>query len=102
MHLDIDEATALSSVSTGHLPTAELVRTLAVEAYERFKSVDEGKIADYIPALAKVPRALFGVCVVGINGAVHAAGAADYEFSIQTYPSRSYSPWSVRNLATSG
>ena len=54
------------------------------EAHERFKSVDEGKKADYIPALAKVPSGLFGVCVVGTSGIPYTAGDAQYEFSIQS------------------
>lgn len=82
--LPIDEATARRAVSTGHLPPAEQVKAIVVEAYERHKSNDEGKVADYIPALAKVSRALFGVCVVGINGVVHAVGDTEHEFSIQS------------------
>jgi glutaminase len=72
------------AISTGHLPTAEHVATLVADAYERYKSLDEGTVADYIPALAKVPRDLFGICLVGVNGAVHAVGDTDYEFSIQS------------------
>ena len=54
------------------------------EAHERFKSIDEGENADYIPALAKVPSELFGVCVVGTSGVAYAAGDTEYEFSIQS------------------
>lgn len=102
MHLDIDEATALSSLSTGHLPTAELVRTLVVEAYERFKSVGEGKVADYIPALAKVPRDFFGVCVSVSTGLFMPLATPIMSSRFKAYPSRSCSPCSVRNLATRG
>ena len=73
-----------SPVSTGRLPAAEFVRGLVAEAHERLKSVDEGKNADYIPALAKVPSDLFGVSVVETSGNVFAAGDAEYEFSIQS------------------
>jgi glutaminase len=82
--LDIDEAGGPAFVSTGHLPPAARVDTLLAEAYERFKTVDEGKVADYIPALARTPRDLFGLCVVESNGAIHAAGDTEYEFSIQS------------------
>jgi glutaminase len=82
--LYLDEAFGPSSVSTGHLPAAELVKTLLIEGYERFKSVDEGKVAGYIPALASTPRELFGLCMIGINGAVYAAGDVEHEFSIQS------------------
>jgi glutaminase len=82
--LDIDEETGPAYVSTGHLPPMERVDTLLAEAYERFKTVDEGKVADYIPALARTPRNLFGLCVVESNGAVHTAGDTEYRFSIQS------------------
>jgi glutaminase len=71
-------------VSTGHLPPAELVGRLVTETYTRFSSNDEGKRADYIPALGKVPSDLFGVCVVGTSGAAYGAGDTEYEFSIQS------------------
>ena len=54
------------------------------EAYERYKSLDEGQVADYIPALARTPRNLFGACVVGIDGHVFAVGDTAHEFSIQS------------------
>ena len=76
--------TTSSPVSTGHLPAAERVRALVAEAHERFKSINEGKNADYIPALANVPSNLFGVCIVGTSGNAFAAGDAEYEFSIQS------------------
>lgn len=80
----VDESRKYSTVSTGHLPPNELVKTLVDQAYNRFKSVDQGKVADYIPALAQVPRQLFGLCVVGVGGSVYAAGDTEYEFSIQS------------------
>jgi glutaminase len=71
-------------VSTGHLPPAERVRALVEEAYERFKLNDEGENARVYPTLAAMPRSLFGVCMVGTNGADYAAGDADREFSIMS------------------
>src|SRR5215471_17959801 len=76
--------TSFSPVSTGHLPAAERASALVAEAHERFKSIDEGKNADYIPALAKVPRELFGVCMVGTSGGTYEAGDTLYQFSIQS------------------
>jgi glutaminase len=79
-----DEAFDGSSVSTGHLPAAGLVQTLLSEGHERFRSFNEGKVADYIPALARTPQDLFGLCVAGINGAIYTVGDVEYEFSIQS------------------
>ena len=78
------DQTQFSPISTGHLPPSDLVGALVAEVRDRFKLVDHGKVADYIPALAQVPRDLFGVCVVGVNGAIHEAGDTDYQFSIQS------------------
>ncbi|MBL8877342.1 MAG: glutaminase A [Phycisphaerae bacterium] len=86
MHIrvPIDETTARQAVSTGKLPGGDRVGALVKEAYERFKSNDDGKVADYIPALAKVSRKLFGVCVVDVSGATYEAGDTGVEFSIQS------------------
>ena len=80
----INNAAATAAVSTGRLPDADRVRALVREAYDLFRGDDEGAVADYIPALAETPRDLFGVCVVGVNGAVHEAGDVAHEFSIQS------------------
>lgn len=80
----VDTGAATEAVSTGRLPTPETVRTLVAEAYELFKPNQEGIVADYIPALAKVPADLFGICVVGVTGTIYTAGDADHEFSIQS------------------
>ena len=71
-------------VSTGHLPAPELVTQLVRETYERFKSNTQGKNSDVYPALARVPRELFGVCVVGTNGSAYAIGDTDHDFSIMS------------------
>jgi glutaminase len=81
---DVGESVASEAVSTGRLPPAALVAQSAREAYERYRGLDEGAVADYIPALGRVSRDLFGFCIVDVNGAVHEIGDADHEFSIQS------------------
>jgi glutaminase len=71
-------------VSTGQLPSPEQVERLVQSAYDRFESNDEGENSQVYPALARVPRALFGICVVGVRGNVYTAGATDHEFSIMS------------------
>ena len=71
-------------VSTGDLPAIDRVAALVNEAHARFRSNDAGTVADYIPALAAVPRELFGIAVVSTRGNVTAAGDAEREFSIQS------------------
>ena len=53
-------------------------------AYDKYKGLNEGKNADYIPALAQVPSTYFGVAVVGADGKVHEAGDTTQLFSIQS------------------
>ena len=43
-------------------------------AYAKFRGLQEGKNADYIPALAKVDPNLFGIAVVTADGKVYTAG----------------------------
>jgi glutaminase len=46
--------------------------------------IDQGDVSRVYPALAEVPPELFGICVVGTNGGVYAAGDADHEFTIMS------------------
>jgi glutaminase len=71
-------------VSTGHLPSPELVQALVDEAHAQFKSNSEGSNSDVYPALARVPKELFGVCVASSSGNIYAAGDAEYEFAIMS------------------
>ena len=53
-------------------------------AFNEFKSITEGKNADYIPALAKVDPNLFGIALVTTDGKVYTAGNITTEVSIQS------------------
>ena len=53
-------------------------------AYKKFSSLQEGKNADYIPALAKVDPNLFGIALVTVDGKVYTAGDVKTEVSIQS------------------
>ena len=54
------------------------------EAYEKFKTDDSGKNADYIPYLAQVDSKMFGVAVVTTDNQVFQMGEVKYSFSIQS------------------
>jgi glutaminase len=82
--IKVDAGAVTPHVSTGRLPPDELVKTLVSEAHARFKSNTEGENSQVYPALARVPRELFGVCVAGTSGNVYAVGDTDYEFSIMS------------------
>ena len=62
----------------------DLARCVA-EAYEvALPHRGQGKVADYIPALAKVDPDRFGFALALPDGTVHTAGDADIPFSIQS------------------
>ena len=53
-------------------------------AFDRYKGLNEGKNADYIPALAEVDPNLFGIALVTVDGKVYAIGDVNAPFSIQS------------------
>jgi glutaminase len=71
-------------VSTGRLPSPELVETLVAGCYESLKGNRDGRNSEVYPALARVPPDLFGLCVVGVKGSVYAIGDWDCPFSIMS------------------
>jgi glutaminase len=81
---DIEQGRADAYVSTGHLPQSDVVQLLVAEAHELFRRNAEGENSQIYPALAAVPRDLFGICVVGTSGTVHVAGDVDHEFSVMS------------------
>lgn len=54
------------------------------QAYEKYKGLEEGANADYIPVLAKVDPNLFGLALVTVDGDVYTAGDISSEVSIQS------------------
>ena len=54
------------------------------EAYAKFRTLQEGKNADYIPALAKVDSKIYGIALVTTDGKVYTAGDVKSEVSIQS------------------
>lgn len=53
-------------------------------AFNKYKTLKEGKNADYIPALARVPSDLFGIALYTADGKVYTAGDITTEVSIQS------------------
>ncbi len=53
-------------------------------AYAKYKDLQEGANADYIPALAKVDSKIFGIALVTPDGRVYTTGDVKSEVSIQS------------------
>lgn len=61
------------------------LKPLLDEVYHELKGrPDRGRVADYIPELAKVPADKFGIAIANIEGETVSVGDADEKFSIQS------------------
>jgi glutaminase len=67
-------------VSTAHSQIQEIINGI----YERYKDVDEGTVATYIPELGKADPRHFGICLATVDGQVFTAGDWEKEFTIQS------------------
>ena len=65
-------------------PAPNPYQTAIDAAYAKYKTLQEGKNADYIPALAKVDPTVFGIALVTGDGKVYTAGDLTTEVSIQS------------------
>ena len=79
-----DEAAGVGYVSTGHLPDAGDVQRAVEEAYQRYRELPGGRVAQVYPALARVPAGLFGICVAGTSGRLYQVGDASHLFAIMS------------------
>ena len=60
-------------------------QTILEDIYRRVAPhAQEGKQADYIPALAKVNPDQFGICLHLLNGEIYEIGDSTVRFSIQS------------------
>jgi glutaminase len=82
--LPFDEHSMEPVVSTGDLPSIDEIVTRVDEAYDHYRDLDEGAVADYIPALADAAPDLFAIALVGLGGGAIEVGDAHLEFSIQS------------------
>lgn len=71
-------------VSTGALPGPERVAALVSESHARNRDVADGAPSAVYPALARADPALFGVCVVGVQGTAFEAGDVDVAFTVMS------------------
>jgi glutaminase len=69
---------------TGELPEESQVARLLHEAHGRYAGLGEGRVADYIPALAEADPAAFGLALVEVDGTAHLAGDTAAAFTLQS------------------
>jgi glutaminase len=54
------------------------------DLHEKYKSLNDGKVADYIPELALAQPEWFGICIVTTEGRIFEVGNCDRLFTIQS------------------
>lgn len=74
----VDRAPALGAA------TGSPISTYLFELLERVGAMKGGEVATYIPELATVDPALFGICLTTADGAVYEAGDTRVPFTIQS------------------
>lgn len=60
------------------------IQEIVDSVYEKYKNVDDGEVATYIPELGKADPKHFGICLATVEGHVFRAGDWDKEFTIQS------------------
>jgi len=71
-------------VSPAWAQTPAEIQAALDAAHAKYKGLQEGKNADYIPALAKVDPNIYGIALVTTDGKVYTAGDVKSEVSIQS------------------
>lgn len=64
--------------------TLEYMDSVLEEAYSKFKTLEEGENASYIPFLAEIPSSLFGITACLPDGSIISKGDTDYQFGIES------------------
>jgi len=63
---------------------ASPMRTLLRELKDKYQPIRDGKVADYIPELAKADPDSFAICIVAKDGRTFAVGDSERLFTIQS------------------
>ncbi len=89
----------LSFVCLNLRATEKSLQGLLEQVHQRYAKLDEGELADYIPALAEADANDFGLVIATADGDVFAVGDADRSFAIMS----AAKPFSLaRLMAASG
>ena len=60
------------------------VQEVIEDVYEKYKDIEEGEVANYIPELAKADPHHFGIAMVTVDGQRFSVGDSQHEFTIQS------------------
>jgi glutaminase len=79
-----EAGSAMGSLLSGIKTAASPFRNYLKDLHSRYKGVDEGKVADYIPELAKANPNWFGIAVTTVSGTSFEVGDTQQQFTIQS------------------
>lgn len=81
--------TEISETEISQTNSSETTATIAFQSYlqalhQNYQPLKDGKVADYIPELAKMNPDWFGIAIATVDGQIFAVGDADQLFTIQS------------------
>lgn len=74
----------LQSLTSSITAVTSPFRNYLSDLYDKYRSLNDGTIADYIPELALAKPEWFGICVVTTDGQIFDVGDCDKLFTIQS------------------
>ncbi len=66
------------------MPETLSIQDIVDVTYNKYRSIDDGAVASYIPELSKADPRDFAICLVTVDGQVFCAGDWEKEFTIQS------------------
>jgi len=60
------------------------IQEIVDDVYEKYRDLDEGEVATYIPQLGRANPNDFGICLATVDGQIFSAGDWKHEFTIQS------------------
>ncbi|HEY9620520.1 MAG TPA: glutaminase A [Crinalium sp.] len=79
--MDQDALTSENSLSE---TAASLLQTFLNDLYQQYLPLHDGKVANYIPELAKMSPDCFAICVATVDGQIYEVGDFEQLFTIQS------------------
>ena len=61
-----------------------IIENFLVDLYDKYKPLKDGRLANYIPELAKANPDWFGICIVTADGQIYSVGDYEQLFTIQS------------------
>ncbi|MBO1329544.1 glutaminase A [Acetobacter suratthaniensis] len=64
--------------------SSSMIQNTIDQAYIKFKSMEDGENASYIPYLSKADSKLYGIAIVTVDGKIFKKGNVEYKFPVES------------------